>query len=98
MKRCARRATSHSIDALQVPGTSDAWPPLTQTTATGLEGPVKRTSAPVSSLLGVDAASTRLRYRRSCPGPEVRRAEARLVALGEVSERSKERDWKSRTW
>src|SRR4029079_6270686 len=32
------------------------------------------------------------------PAPEVRRAEARLVALGEVSERSKERDWKSRTW
>src|SRR5262245_21235527 len=89
------RRTSHSTDALHVPGTSAAWPPFAQTTAVVVGSPWNLASAPVESRVG-DRDATRERY--PCAGAWLRRPGAKVDLLGEVSERPKERDWKSRTW
>ena len=75
--RVDSRPTSHSIEALQVPSTSRAWPPFTQTTAYRSVGPVTRSSAPVASFTSSQARARRrasqealsgIRDRRSAPG------------------------------
>ena len=73
----ASRCTSHSSEALQVPGTAPAWPPFTQTTTSRPVSPVTRISAPVER---ATTTVTRGAQGRARAGPAARRGRRRPSA------------------